>query len=130
MHIAVLGGGPIGLEMAVAGVRFVLRREIEIVEDSLTWYFSRTGRRVTLVERGPQLCSNVLSWGHVELFSPMAINMSTLGREILRETGLEIPREDEYLSGKHYVQKYLKPLQNFLFKVCSLYVWLYFDVGI
>ena len=36
MHIAVLGGGPIGLEMAVAGVRFVLRREIEIVEDSLT----------------------------------------------------------------------------------------------
>ena len=60
----------------------------------------------------------------------MAINMSTLGREILRETGLEIPREDEYLSGKQYVQKYLKPLQNFLFKVCSLYVWLYFDVGI
>ena len=28
MHIGVLGGGPIGVEMAVAGVRCVMQREI------------------------------------------------------------------------------------------------------
>ena len=45
------------------------------------------------------------------------MNMSTLGREILKETGVEIPEDEEYLTGQQYVQKYLKPLQNFLFKV-------------
>ena len=80
---------------------------------------ARSGRRVTLIERGPELGANVLSWGHVELFSPNGMNMSPLGREILKETGLEIPGDEDYLTGKQYVQKYLKPLQNFLFKVCD-----------
>ena len=43
--------------------------------------------------------------------------MSTQGRDILKETGAEIPRDDEYPTGKQYVEKYLQPLQNFLFKV-------------
>ena len=86
-------------------------------------YFSRSGRRVTLIERGPELCSNVLSWGHVLLFSPNRINMSTQGRDILEETGAEIPRDDEYLTGKQYVEKYLQPLQNFLFKVLYFFTF-------
>ena len=77
---------------------------------------------MTLIERGPELGSNVLRWGHVTLFSPNRINMSSLGRQILKETGLEIPGDDEYLTGKQYVEKYLKPLENFLFKVCSIKV--------
>ena len=75
---------------------------------------------MTLIEREAEFCSNVLSWGHVELFSPNSLNISSLGRQVLQETGAEIPRDDEYLTGKQYVEKYLKPLQNFLYKV-SLY---------
>ena len=72
---------------------------------------------MTLIERGTELGSNVLRWGHVELFSPNRLNISTLGRQILEESGAEIPRDDEYLTGKQYVEKYLKPLQKFLYKV-------------
>ena len=75
---------------------------------------------MTLIERGAELGSNVLSWGHVELFSPNRLNISTLGRQILEESGAEIPGDEEYLTGKQYVEKYLKPLQKFLVKVCNL----------
>jgi len=84
----------VGLEMALAAVR--------------------SGRKVTLIERGSQLCWNVLSWGHVTLFSPNRLNMSSLGCQVLKDAGADIPREEEYLTGHQYVQKYLKYLQNFL----------------
>ena len=121
MHIAVLGGGPIGVEMAVAGVRSVKGNGYVFFFNKI-FYFSRSGRRGTLIERGPELGSNVLSWGHVTLFSPNRINMSSLGRKILEEMGVEIPGDDEYLTGKQYVEKYLKPLENFLSKVCFISV--------
>ena len=97
MHLGILGGGPVGLEMAVAAVR--------------------SGRRVTLIERGPELCWNLRSWGHVELFSPASMNMSSLGKEILRETSTDIPGDQEFLTGTEYEEKYLRHLKNFLSQV-------------
>ena len=49
----------------------------------------RSGARVTIFEQGPRLCSNVRSWGHVTLFSPNSLNMSTLGKQILTEMQVE-----------------------------------------
>ena len=97
MHLSVLGGGPVGLEMAAAAVR--------------------AGWRVTLIERERELCRNVLSWGHVTLFSPNSLNMSSLGRQLLAEAGAEIPGDEDYLTGREYVEKYLKFLQDFLVNV-------------
>ena len=77
----------------------------------------RSGRRVTLIERGSELCSNVLSWGHVTLFSPNRLNMSSLGRQILKEAGADIPVDEEYPTGREYVEKYLKYLKDFLINV-------------
>ena len=47
-RLMVVGGGPIGLEMAVAAVR------------SGKW-------DVTVVEQGGEICENVRSWSHVKV---------------------------------------------------------------
>ena len=75
---------------------------------------------MTLIERGWELSSNVLSWGHVTLFSPNRLNFSKLGREIVVEAGASLPGEEEYPTGREYVEKYLKYLTDFLISVISL----------
>jgi len=47
-RIAVVGAGPVGLEMAVRAVR--------------------AGMEVCLIERGSSIAANVREWQHVELF--------------------------------------------------------------
>jgi len=94
MHLGVLGGGPIGVEMAVAAVR--------------------AGIQVTLIERSDYLGANVLSWGHVKLFSPNNLNHSKTGLTVLEEMGVTAPEESNYPTGKEFVTGYLSHLGRYL----------------
>ncbi len=88
-RLAIIGAGPIGLEAAVRG--------------------QRSGWDVTLIEQG-SIGHHVTSWGHVRLFSPFGINASPWGREAL--TGQTLPSEDALLTGREFVDQYLKPLSQ------------------
>jgi hypothetical protein len=90
-RIAILGAGPIGLEAAL--------------------YARYLGYDVDLYERG-QACENVLQWGHVRMFSPFRMNCSTLGLAALKAQDPEYrpPENDELLTGREWVERYLRPL--------------------
>jgi thioredoxin reductase len=91
--IAVLGAGPIGLEAAL--------------------YARFLGYRVEVYERG-EVAANVRAWGHVRLFSPFAMNRSSLGLAALNaqfETW-QAPADDALLTGHELVERYLLPLSQ------------------
>ena len=83
--VAILGGGPVGLEAALRSVQ--------------------DGHRTALVERG-RIADNVRDWGHVRLFSPFGMNSSERGREAIGH----VPDADALLTGRQFVQQYLAPL--------------------
>ena len=65
------GAGPVGIEMALVLIK--------------------SGHYVTLVEQGQAFAANMQTWKHVSLFSPNKLNMSSTGREVLREMGVSLP---------------------------------------
>jgi hypothetical protein len=88
-RIAIIGAGPVGLEAALHGVQH--------------------GHDVTVYERG-LVGEHVRQWGHIRLFSHFAFNRSDLGASKLREAGIDLPHDDDYLTGADYVARYLSPL--------------------
>ncbi|MFQ5863683.1 MAG: NAD(P)-binding domain-containing protein [bacterium] len=92
-RIAIIGAGPIGLETAL--------------------YASKLGYEFEIFEKG-EIGFNILNWGHVTLFSPWSMNHSSLGVALLekyRPEWLE-PAQEDYLTGKEYVETYLWPLST------------------
>ena len=94
-RIAVLGAGPIGLEAALYG-RFL-------------------GYDVDIYESGC-VADNIRRWGHVRMFSPFAMNASSLGLAALaaQDSKAISPPEarDALLTGREYVERYLLPLSQ------------------
>lgn len=90
-RIAILGGGPIGLEAAL--------------------YARYLGYQVDLYERG-RIGENLLCWGHVRLFSPFRLNRSPLALGALRaqDADYQSPDDDALLTGREHLERYLKPL--------------------
>lgn len=88
-RVAVLGGGPIGIEAAL--------------------FAARRGYDVQVFERG-RVGENVRSWGHVTLFSAWELNRSPWGEDLLREQGVELAASDVFPTGADYVEHYLSPL--------------------
>jgi len=88
-RIAIVGGGPIGVEAALA--------------------FATAGHDVHLYERG-QIGDAILQWGHVPLFSPWRLNTSPRGLAALAELGLAAPEAEVFPTGRQYVEAYLSPL--------------------
>ena len=87
--LVVVGAGPIGLDTALQA--------------------QLAGFDVTVLERG-RVAEAVLSWGHVRLFTPFQMNSSKAGRAA---AGVENQiRHDALLTGREYVQSYLKPLSQ------------------
>ena len=92
-RIAILGAGPIGLEAAL--------------------YARYLGFDVAIFER-QTVAANVRRWGHVTMFSPFRLNRSSLGVAALRaqDDNVELPPDDELLTGEAYYQRYLAPLSR------------------
>ncbi len=89
---AILGAGPIGLEAAHA-------------------LATVGGFDVVVYEQG-EIGQSVQDWGHVNLFSPWALNMSPLGRTALTDQGIDIPLDTDYPTGRELVDRYLMPLAH------------------
>ena len=90
-RVAILGGGPIGLEAAAA--------------------LADRGYRVVVYEAG-QVADSVRRWGHVRLFSPWRMNRSGLGARLVAEAApaLPSPDPDACPTGAEFVAAYLEPL--------------------
>ena len=58
--------------------------------------------------------SPVVRWGHVELFSPNSLNMSTLGRQTLQTMGVPLPDEEGFPTGQEYYDSYLQVIGKHL----------------
>lgn len=89
-HIAILGAGPIGLEAAAAAVEH-------------GWPF-------TVYEAAPHVAANVRAWGHVQLFTPWDLNVSSRVRRMLAEAGQTVPEGEICPPGRELVQRVLDPL--------------------
>ncbi|MGI8979094.1 MAG: hypothetical protein ACR2FY_07710 [Pirellulaceae bacterium] len=90
--IAILGAGPIGLEAAL--------------------YARVLGYDVVVYEAGSRVAEAVCQWGHVRMFTPFGMNRSPLGLLALRaqDESYSPPRDDELLTGREWVERYLAPL--------------------
>jgi thioredoxin reductase len=96
LRIAVVGGGPIGLEAAL--------------------YARRLGLPVTLYERG-RVGEHLLRWGHVRLFSPFSMNVTVLGKTAILadQPKHTFPADNDCITGREHLAVYLEPLAR-----CSL----------
>ena len=91
MKIAIIGGGPIGMETLLYG--------------------TLAGADVRLFERG-RIGENVRRWGHVGLFTEWKCDRSPLGERILRERGDNLPDGDASPNGDQ--------LADYLMRLASL----------
>ncbi|CAF1422818.1 unnamed protein product [Adineta ricciae] len=88
--IGIIGSGPIGLECGLRALQY--------------------GYRFVIFESGDDIANNVRSWSHVRLFTPLNMNMSSLGR-----TYVEPDNDDStYLTGDEYIERYLRPISRHL----------------
>ncbi len=88
-RIAVIGAGPVGLEAALQAVA--------------------RGFEVQVFECGAAGAA-MRKWGHVRMFSPLAMNTSELGRQ---HTGITNGAH-EFLTGAEFAGRYLQPLAESL----------------
>ncbi len=89
-HIAILGAGPIGLEAALAA--------------------AEGGYPFTLYEAAHRVAGHIHDWGHVQLFSPWSLNVSSRMRRHLAGTGLEPPTAGACPTGRELAELLLQPI--------------------
>jgi thioredoxin reductase len=90
-RIAVLGGGPVGVEAAL--------------------YATSLGLPVTLYEQGhPGEYLN--RWGFVRMFTPFGLNASPLGKKTLRDLRKDLPADTDFQTGRQFRDSYLLPLAD------------------
>ena len=78
MKVAIIGGGPIGIEAAL--------------------YASVAGFDVQLFERG-RIGENNRTWGHVGMFTEWKRNRSPLGERLLHQRGDKLPDAEDFPNG-------------------------------
>jgi thioredoxin reductase len=89
-RIAILGAGPTGLEAALAAVE--------------------GGFPFTVYEASPGVAGNVRAWGHVRLFTPWEMNVSSRMRRHLEAAGREVPEGADCPTGDDLTDRLLEPL--------------------
>ncbi|PES99193.1 glutamate synthase [Bacillus cereus] len=92
LPIAIIGGGPVGLAAAA--------------------HLAKHGESFILLEAGENIGSNILTWGHVRLFSPWQYNIDKAAFSLLKQHGWESPDIKALPTGKEIVEQYLQPLAN------------------
>ena len=70
-HIAILGSGPTGLEMALAA--------------------AENGHPFTIYEAAATVAGHIHDWRHVRLFTPWSMNVSSRMHRALQKAGYELP---------------------------------------
>ena len=80
LPVAIIGAGPVGL---AAAAHLTLR-----------------GLPFLLFEGGEDIASNVLSWRHVQVFSPWRYNIDKAAKKLLEETDWVCPDEDGLPNGR------------------------------
>mmetsp|Transcript_100486 Transcript_100486/g.299817 ORF Transcript_100486/g.299817 Transcript_100486/m.299817 type:complete len:432 (+) Transcript_100486:63-1358(+) len=94
-RIAIIGAGPIGLEMALGSVM--------------------RGLEVSLFEKAESCAGHVQSYHFVRLFSPWKLNYTPAGLEALGKLGVAGPTDEEsFPTGQEFYDEYLKPLTKAL----------------
>lgn len=92
LPVAIIGAGPVGLAAAA--------------------HLAVRGKSFVLLEAGNQVGANILTWGHVRLFSPWRYNIDKASLSLLETSGWRHPNLDQLPTGKELVQQYLQPLAN------------------
>lgn len=90
--VVIIGGGPVGLAAAA--------------------HLAEKGASFVLLESGSTVAANVLSWGHVQLFSPWRYCIDEASRRLLETNGWSAPDLDTYPNGRELAEKYLLPLSQ------------------
>lgn len=88
-RIAILGGGPVGIEAAL--------------------YAHSLGLPFTVFEQG-QPGEYLNRWGFVRMFTPFGMNASPLGKKTLQQLRREVPADTEFQTGRQFRETYLLPL--------------------
>jgi thioredoxin reductase len=93
--VVVIGAGPVGLAAAahlkVRGIPFII------------------------LEAGPTVASNILTWKHIRVFSPWKYNIDKAARQLLSETTWESPNDEALPTGGEMFDQYFKPLYELPF---------------
>ncbi|MFP7479409.1 NAD(P)-binding domain-containing protein [Terribacillus saccharophilus] len=92
LPVVIIGAGPVGLAAAA-----------HLVEYDLPY---------VILEKGEGVGSNILEWGHVELFSPWEYNTNQAATKLLAGTEWKHPDKDKLPTGQELVNEYLKPLSQ------------------
>ncbi|WP_412733885.1 NAD(P)-binding domain-containing protein [Heyndrickxia sporothermodurans] len=92
LPVAIIGAGPVGLAAAAHLVRY--------------------NQQFILLESGSQVGANILTWGHVRVFSPWRYNIDKFASKLLKKQDWNEPDLNELPTGKDLVEQYLKPLAN------------------
>ncbi len=88
-RVAILGGGPVGIEAAL--------------------YAAALGLPVTLFEQGTP-GEYVNRWGFARMFTPFGMNATPLGKKTLRDLRKDIPADTDFQTGRQFRDTYLLPL--------------------
>lgn len=92
LPIAIIGGGPIGLAAAA--------------------HLAAKKQSFILFESGTSIGHNILSWGHVRVFSPWSYNIDVVAERLLLQQGWQVPDKKALATGEEIVKNYLLPLAN------------------
>lgn len=92
LPVAIIGAGPVGL---AAAAHLVSR-----------------GQTFILLEGGNQVGANILTWGHIRLFSPWRYNVDKAAKSLLEQNNWTHPELEKLPTGKELVEQYLGPLSN------------------
>ncbi len=88
-RVAILGGGPVGIEAAL--------------------YAHSLNLPFTVFEQG-QPGEYVNRWGFVKMFTPFGMNASPLGKKTLQQLRREIPADTDFQTGRQFRDTYLLPV--------------------
>ena len=88
--IGIIGSGPIGLECGLHALKH--------------------GYRFFIFESGDQIANNIRLWPHVRFFTPLKMNVSSLGENLLDK----LTDDNAFLTGGEYIEHYLRPIGDHL----------------
>lgn len=94
LPIAIIGAGPVGLAAAAN--------------------LAERGESFVVIEAGEQAGASVLSWGHVQMFTPWRYCFDQAAYRLLQSAGWKAPADDDFPTGAELVERYLMPLASSL----------------